>query len=113
MIVLALPLILGRIPPNTWYGFRIRLTLDDSEIWYPANRRAGWLLLIVGVLNMVAAVLLVLVPGLTENAYGLWMSAFMVASLLPCLILSVRYAKDLAADGARSVARDVGQTPKD
>ncbi len=114
MIVLALPLILGKVPPNTWYGFRIRLTLDYPKIWYPANRRAGWLLLIVGVVNIVAAVLLlVLVPRLTEDAYGLWMSAIMLASLLPCLILSVRYARHLAADGGRSAVRDVGQASED
>ena len=42
MIGLAIPLILGKVPPNSWYGFRIRLTLDDPEIWYPANRYGGF-----------------------------------------------------------------------
>ncbi len=37
-------MILGKIPPNRFYGFRSSATLADSEVWYPANRAAGWLL---------------------------------------------------------------------
>ena len=29
MIVLAVPMIRGKVPPNHWYGFRVRRTLED------------------------------------------------------------------------------------
>ena len=64
MIVLAVPLIQGRVQPNAWYGFRIRLTLDDPDIWYPANRYAGWLLLAYGLVLMVVTLGLPLLLGM-------------------------------------------------
>ena len=97
MIVLAIPLIRGKVPPNSWYGFRIRLTLEDPEIWYPANRHGGWLLLVVAMVSILAALLLPLFPGMTGEAYGLWVSGILVAGVLLCLVFSVRYAKKLAA----------------
>jgi hypothetical protein len=106
MIGLAIPLIRAKVPPNTWYGFRIRLTLDDPEIWYPANRRGGWLLLAVGGVTIAASLLLPVIPGLSGEAYGLWVSTIMVASILLCLVFSVRYAQDLAADRDRAAVQD-------
>jgi hypothetical protein len=46
LIALSVPMIQGRVKPNPWYGFRIPLTLNNADIWYPANRYAGQLLLI-------------------------------------------------------------------
>ena len=45
---LALPLILGRVSPNYWYGFRISRTMNSTALWYAANRYAGWRLLATG-----------------------------------------------------------------
>ncbi|MBN1798775.1 MAG: SdpI family protein, partial [Spirochaetales bacterium] len=35
---LAIPLILEKIKPNMWYGFKTKKTLSDEKIWYPANK---------------------------------------------------------------------------
>jgi hypothetical protein len=44
-MALAVPLILGKIPPNRWYGYRTKRTLERNEIWYLTNAYAGkWLL---------------------------------------------------------------------
>jgi len=40
-LVLTLPLILGRIPPNRGYGIRTPATLADPQSWYRANRVGG------------------------------------------------------------------------
>jgi uncharacterized membrane protein len=43
--ILALPLRLGKVRPNLYYGFRTPKTMSSPEIWYAANRFAGqWLL---------------------------------------------------------------------
>ena len=34
---LSVPLIQKRIPPNPWYGFRVRKTLENRDVWYAAN----------------------------------------------------------------------------
>jgi hypothetical protein len=42
LIVLAIPLIFRKVPPNPLYGFRTSKTLSDAGIWYEANAGAGW-----------------------------------------------------------------------
>lgn len=41
IVAICVPLILGWIPPNAWYGFRTRQTLADPSVWYTANAAAG------------------------------------------------------------------------
>ena len=41
-LVLSVPLILGKVPPNNTYGFKTSKTLSSPEVWYPANQAAGW-----------------------------------------------------------------------
>ena len=52
VLVLSIPMILGKVPPNSVYGFRTPTTLSSSEIWYPANRAAGWFMLAATVLTI-------------------------------------------------------------
>lgn len=49
LIVLAIPLMLGMVPPNSLYGFRTPKTLSSPQIWYPANRISGIYFALAGV----------------------------------------------------------------
>lgn len=40
-IVMAVPLVLGKVPPNCVYGFRTRKTLSSETVWYKANKFFG------------------------------------------------------------------------
>ncbi len=63
LIALAVPLILRKVPPNGFYGFRLPKTQSDPRIWYAANRAAG--------LNLVAgSSLSLLVWAATALMYG-------------------------------------------
>jgi hypothetical protein len=42
IVAVMIPLVAGVVPPNRWYGFRTRKTLSSPDIWYRANRAAGW-----------------------------------------------------------------------
>jgi uncharacterized membrane protein len=53
--VLGIPLILQKVPPNEWYGFRTAKTLSDERIWYPINKLMGYDLLAVGFAIIVSA----------------------------------------------------------
>jgi uncharacterized membrane protein len=53
---LAIPLILGKVPPNPYYGCRTRRTLSDPRIWYEANRTSGKDFLVSGVLVFAASI---------------------------------------------------------
>ena len=46
LAAVSVPLVLGKIGPNPWYGFRVRKTLADPAVWYPANAYAAKRLLV-------------------------------------------------------------------
>ncbi len=51
-VVVAIPLVLGKVPPNGAYGFRTERTLASQDVWYPANRAAGWFLIAAAATSM-------------------------------------------------------------
>lgn len=81
-IGLSIPLVLGKVPPNSLYGCRTRKTFSDPKIWYEANRISGKGFLISGVL-VLAASLAMLVFGQGANP------DHVVITLLSVLLLSV------------------------
>lgn len=86
---LAVPLIQRKISPNGWYGFRIPRTLNDPDTWYRANTVAGRWLFATGLVTVIAAVVLVLLP-LSVDAYALSCMAVVGTMLFFTLIQSFR-----------------------
>lgn len=105
LITLSVPLILGRVPPNGLYGFRVRRTLDQPGIWYPANRYSGQLGAGLGLLLIVAAVALYSVPGIGLEAFAWSFLAIAAAGLGLLLGLSFRYLKSLPTADAKPQAQ--------
>lgn len=100
MIGLAIPLIRGRVAPNLLYGLRIRATLEDEAIWYPANRHAGRGLVGCGVTVIVGSLALYLVPwpeGMGTAFYVLALTALLLISTVTTCARSIAYAHRLAA----------------
>jgi uncharacterized membrane protein len=58
IIVIAIPLILGKVPRNRFYGFRTRYTLSSDEVWYRANKISSIAMLIAGLFWLAAAIVL-------------------------------------------------------
>jgi len=80
-ISMSIPLVLEKVPPNRWYGFRVAKTFSSERIWYSANRVAGYDLLSVGVVIAITAVVTRLLfdqLGLT-NAHNINFAAFIGA----------------------------------
>lgn len=81
-IGLSIPLVLGKVPPNSFYGCRTRKTLSDPDIWYKANRISGKDFFISGVLVFAVSLgALVFGQGANPN--------HVVITLLSVLVLSV------------------------
>ena len=53
--LLALPLMLRKVPPNLVYGYRTRATLTDENVWYEANAHFGRGFLIASAITGIAA----------------------------------------------------------
>ena len=55
LVAISVPLILRRVPPNGFYGFRTPRTLANPTLWYEANVFSGWSLLLAGVVTALLA----------------------------------------------------------
>ncbi|HBB87852.1 MAG TPA: hypothetical protein DC047_09575 [Blastocatellia bacterium] len=82
LIGISIPLILRKVPPNSFYGCRTRKTLSDPNIWYEANHVSG--------IDFCLAGLIVFVSSLAMLALGQNVDAsHAVAALLIILLSSV------------------------
>ena len=61
LVGLGYPLAKRRIGPNRWYGFRVRATFANEQIWYDINAQAGRDLMVLGAL---VGILVLLLPKL-------------------------------------------------
>jgi uncharacterized membrane protein len=96
LMLIALPLVARRVPPNWVYGFRVPQTLSDERVWYDANAYAGRLLLVSGAAQLIAVLALYFVPGLNKDSYALSSAAVILISLFATFGLSWRYLQTLA-----------------
>lgn len=97
VVGLSIPMILGKVKPNWWYGFRTPKTLSDERIWYKANAYAGKLLLVIGLSWVVGAVVLRYIPAI-GGSFELYNWAYLllvIIGLILLLILSLRYLSSL------------------
>jgi uncharacterized membrane protein len=53
--LLAVPLMLRRVPPNALYGLRVPATFRDDGVWYDANAASGRDLFVLGIVILIAA----------------------------------------------------------
>jgi uncharacterized membrane protein len=81
--LVSVPLIFEWIPRNGFYGFRTPRTLESDAVWYPANKTAGILLTVVGVIWLLLAVFL---PGWPNEIIGV--ALLIVAAVLSFVSLS-------------------------
>ena len=90
----AIPLVLGLIPRNRWYGIRTAPALSDERTWYRTNRFEGWAFLLSGMIYFVVAGMYP-APKPAGSEFALW-GLHLCAFALPLaasVILAVRYVK--------------------
>lgn len=81
-IVISIPTILEKVPPNNWYGFRVAKTLSDERIWYAANRVSGIDLLLAGLAIVIGTLITArLVRWDRRRANRICFSIFLLSSL--------------------------------
>jgi uncharacterized membrane protein len=96
LVLISLPLLLKKIPPNPVYGFRLSPALDDRRIWYATNAHSAKRLMLAGASSALAAIALYFVPGIRLDIYALGCLAVFAIVALPGLIQSVKYMKAMA-----------------
>jgi hypothetical protein len=71
LIIIAVPMYLGKIPPNAWYGFRVRKTLENPKIWYAVNKYSSVWFMAAGLALIITALGLALIPSLSVDFYSI------------------------------------------
>jgi uncharacterized membrane protein len=89
------PLARRRVPPNHWYGVRVRATLSDPTVWYEANAVCGDGLVRLGVVLVTVALALPFLRGMPEVGYVLICSAVLMVGSLRAIVRSLRLAARL------------------
>jgi hypothetical protein len=90
---LSVPLIKHKIKPNGLYGFRIRATLENPNLWYKVNEYAGWRLLVTGLGTAVGAIVLYFTSPSSVDAYALSCLGLFLALFSWAIITSFLYMK--------------------
>jgi hypothetical protein len=80
--VVAIPLVLRLIKPNSWYGFRTPHMQTNPELWYTTNVTAGSGCLLTAVITLV-----VILAASLVNAASAEIMAFLLTLILPGGIL--------------------------
>ncbi len=95
LMALSLPLMCGKVPPNGLYGFRVKATLENPQIWYAANKFAAKRLLVAGAVLVTAALILYFIPGIGVDTYSLGCLFLFAVPFVIGLVQSFRYTKSL------------------
>jgi uncharacterized membrane protein len=95
LILIAIPKYLKKIPPNLWYGFRVRKTLENPELWYLVNSYSGGWFIICGLVTIICAIGLYFLPGLSVDVYALLCTGVFVVISTIGLAFTMRYMGSL------------------
>jgi uncharacterized membrane protein len=103
IVILGIPLMLGKVRRNGLYGARFPAAMADDRVWNVVNRKSGFLFVAGGA----AAVLvdLLAVTGVVAGAVGPY--------VLGALMIYVLIAAAWLWHYSEQVARDVGVTTRD
>lgn len=102
-IGLALPLMRRRVPPNSLYGLRVPATFADEWVWYEANAQCGRDLIVLGAVEILLALFLTLLPGVTLEKYVLANVTFLLVGTLGFAAIGWRRANRLLRERQRRV----------
>jgi len=94
LFLIAIPLVLGLISRNRFYGVRTPKTLSDDKVWYRVNRLAGAAVMLAGALYGAVAVMWPHDRAASDNlsTWALHLAAF-VAPLIVGIGVASWYAK--------------------
>ena len=96
VVASSIPMILGKVPPNWIYGFRTPRTLSSPEVWYPANRVAGCLMVVAAVVSICFNLALWWIfPEWPLEKMTSWMTGGSLIPLLIALLASFIYLRRL------------------
>ena len=92
LFLLAIPLAVGVIPMNRFYGLRNRQwTLSNDHVWYPVNRMAGIAFMISSVVYGVVAAVRPYDRQASNNfaTWGIHLAAFVIPLIISIVLATL------------------------
>lgn len=108
-MVLGVPLMLGKVRRNGFYGARFPATMADDRIWDVVNRKTGFVFVaggaVAGIVDLLA------VTGIVARDVGLYVAGALVVYVLVASVFLWRYSEQVARDdGVNARDMEVGRT---
>lgn len=82
-----------KVKPNPFYGFRIRRTLENPDVWYSVNEYFAKRLLVISILQALASIIFYFIPGMSVDIYALSCLAAFIILFERAMSQSFRYIK--------------------
>jgi uncharacterized membrane protein len=98
LVALSIPMIMGKVTPNSIYGFRVPETMNDPRTWYAVNAYSGKWLLFTGLIFMATCILAYIIPGISVDTYSLICMAGFFIPMTIGFIKSWIYMKQLKTE---------------
>jgi len=96
MLLFCIPLVLGLVPRNRFYGIRTLKTLAEENYWYRANRYGGWVLVLSSLIYLLVAAGFPCPSTGASDTDRWWLHLWtFVAPLIASLLLIRRYIRRL------------------
>jgi SdpI/YfhL protein family len=90
---LSVPLVIHKIPPNSFFGIRSQATVNNPKLWYKINAYAGMRLLATGLGTAVGSIILFYLNSGVED-YALSCLGVFLALFLWAMISSFLYVRN-------------------
>jgi uncharacterized membrane protein len=81
-VALGIPLMRRRVPLNGAYGLRVPATCADERVWYEANARTGRDFVVLGVVMVLLALGIPLLPVVSKLAYDIVLTALTIGGVI-------------------------------
>lgn len=86
-LLLAVPLVLGRIPQNRFYGVRTRKTLSNKRVWFAVNKLAGRLIITSSLIYLSIAALVPSSSDVASTSWWVHLGGFVLPLVVSVLII--------------------------
>jgi hypothetical protein len=92
---LSVPLLLNKIPPGGFLGFRLRSAMNNPQLWYQVNAYVGKRFLVVGLGTSIGAIILYYTIPTNVEEYALSCLGLFLALILWAMITSSLFLKSI------------------
>jgi uncharacterized membrane protein len=94
LMVIAIPLILKKVPKNCFYGLRTPKTMAGSdEQWYQVNREGGIAIFLAGSISLLASIFVPLFVRDLSQIASICSEILIASMLIACGIETIKHWK--------------------